>query len=132
MMESEKGAIAIHCKAGLGRAGTMSALYIMKHYGFTAAEAIGWLRVTRPGSIIGPQQHYLASMQQTMWAEGEEYRRRNPGTANAGMGDASVDKMSNQVSGLSISSQRANSSSTEKSQGDFLRSRRSPQNASRR
>ena len=66
MMESENGAIAIHCKAGLGRAGTMCALYIMKHYRFTAAEAIGWLRVCRPGTIIGPQQHYLKSMEPTI------------------------------------------------------------------
>ena len=31
----------------------------MKHYKFTAPEAIGWLRVCRPGSVIGPQQDYL-------------------------------------------------------------------------
>ena len=29
---------------------------MMKHYGFTANECIGWLRVARPGSVIGPQQ----------------------------------------------------------------------------
>jgi hypothetical protein len=31
----------------------------MKHHDFTAAESIGWLRIVRPGSIIGLQQHYL-------------------------------------------------------------------------
>lgn len=31
----------------------------MKHYKFPAAFLIGWLRVARPGSILGPQQHYL-------------------------------------------------------------------------
>lgn len=30
--------------AGLGRTGTLIACYIMKHYRFTAAEAIAWLR----------------------------------------------------------------------------------------
>lgn len=42
----------------------------MKHYGFTAAEVIGYIRVCRPGSIIGPQQQYLCSIQEQMWTEG--------------------------------------------------------------
>jgi|EP00624_Nannochloropsis_granulata_P002058 hypothetical protein len=46
----------------------------MKHYRFTAAEAIGWLRVTRPGSIIGPQQHYIQEMESVMWRQGDAYR----------------------------------------------------------
>lgn len=45
--------------AGLGRTGTLIACYIMKHYKFTHAEAIAWIRICRPGSIIGPQQHFL-------------------------------------------------------------------------
>lgn len=54
--ESQKGAIAIHCKAGLGRTGSLIALYAMKHYHFPAKAFIGWIRVARPGSILGPQQ----------------------------------------------------------------------------
>lgn len=54
------GAIAVHCKAGLGRTGCLNACYIMKHYGFTANEAIGFMRIMRPGSVCGPQQHFLA------------------------------------------------------------------------
>ena len=53
------GALAVHCKAGLGRTGVLICCYMMKHYGFTAEEAMGWIRVARPGSVLGPQQHYL-------------------------------------------------------------------------
>jgi cell division cycle 14 len=40
MAEKEKGAIAVHCKAGLGRTGSLIALYAMKHYGFPAGFAL--------------------------------------------------------------------------------------------
>ena len=45
--------------AGLGRTGTLIGLYIMKHYKFTAAETIAWIRICRPGAVIGPQQNFL-------------------------------------------------------------------------
>ena len=75
--ENEPGAIAIHCKAGLGRTGTLIGLYCMKHFGFPPAAFIGWIRIARPGSILGPQQQYLNNMDRKMLdMGGEEARRR--------------------------------------------------------
>jgi len=61
--EQEKGAIAIHCKAGLGRTGSLIAAYAMKHYRFLAPDFIGYIRLCRPGSILGPQQQFLVDKQ---------------------------------------------------------------------
>ena len=72
--EEAPGAIAVHCKAGLGRTGTCIGAYMMKHYGFTAREAIGWMRVARPGSVIGPQQQFLEAIEARMWADGQAFK----------------------------------------------------------
>uniref|UniRef100_A0A8C5SW84 protein-tyrosine-phosphatase n=1 Tax=Laticauda laticaudata TaxID=8630 RepID=A0A8C5SW84_LATLA len=74
--ENAEGAIAVHCKAGLGRTGTLIACYIMKHYRMTAAETIAWIRICRPGSVIGTQQHFLLEKQSEMWLEGDIYRSK--------------------------------------------------------
>jgi len=71
------GAIAVHCKAGLGRTGTCIGCYLIKHFRMTAAEVIGWIRLARPGSIIGPQQQYLEQMQASLWQEGDSVRVAN-------------------------------------------------------
>ena len=74
--EKEKGAVAVHCKAGLGRTGSLIALYCMKHFGFPPAAFIGFIRIARPGSILGPQQQYLLQMDDAMMKIGGEIKRR--------------------------------------------------------
>ncbi|XP_064626949.1 dual specificity protein phosphatase CDC14AB-like isoform X3 [Lineus longissimus] len=76
LSEKTDGAIAVHCKAGLGRTGTLIACYLMKHFKFTAAECVGWLRICRPGSIIGPQQHFLEEKQSWCWMQGDLQRAK--------------------------------------------------------
>lgn len=82
--ENEKGAIAVHCKAGLGRTGTNIAAYMMKHYGYSARETTAWCRVCRPGCVVGPQQQYLETIQERMWAEGRRFRCERATLANGG------------------------------------------------
>ncbi|XP_061094475.1 dual specificity protein phosphatase CDC14AB isoform X1 [Conger conger] len=75
--ESTDAALAVHCKAGLGRTGTLIGCYLMKHYHFTAAETIAWIRICRPGSVIGPQQHFLEEKQASLWMQGHVQRSKH-------------------------------------------------------
>eukprot|EP00928_Gymnodinium_smaydae_P054404 TRINITY_DN38180_c0_g1_i1.p1 TRINITY_DN38180_c0_g1~~TRINITY_DN38180_c0_g1_i1.p1 ORF type:complete len:435 (-),score=71.62 TRINITY_DN38180_c0_g1_i1:293-1597(-) len=68
--ERAVGAVAVHCKAGLGRTATLIGLFAMRHYGITAREFIAWSRLSRPGSVIGPQQQFLCDMQPEMFRLG--------------------------------------------------------------
>ena len=58
--------VLVHCKAGLGRTGTLIGCYLIFEYGFTSHEAISWIRICRPGSIVGPQQHYLINFEKSL------------------------------------------------------------------
>ena len=156
--EQAAGAIGVHCKAGLGRTGTCIGCYCMKHYKFTAAEIIGWMRICRPGSVIGPQQHFMQEMEQTLWQEGDLYRMHK-GAPNTGprppsrdidhKTDADADAkrrfaegrtlptdcLSGSMGSLALAGSRSLDSSNgrasvkEQTQGDLLRTRRQQQNA---
>ena len=47
--------IAIHCKGGLGRTGTIAAL-LLRHLGFSAEKSIELVRKSRPGAIETKEQ----------------------------------------------------------------------------
>ncbi|QSL65909.1 hypothetical protein MERGE_003046 [Pneumocystis wakefieldiae] len=51
--------VAVHCKAGLGRTGCLIGAYLIYKYSFTANEVIAYMRVMRPGMVVGSQQHWL-------------------------------------------------------------------------
>ncbi|SPO31456.1 related to CDC14 - dual specificity phosphatase [Ustilago trichophora] len=56
---AEDGVVAVHCKAGLGRTGVLIGAYLVWKHGFSAGEAIGFMRFMRPGCVVGPQQHFM-------------------------------------------------------------------------
>jgi cell division cycle 14 len=78
--------VAIHCKAGIGRtfvcflthSGTLAGCYLISRCGFSAREAIAWLRVCRPGCVIGQQQTFLVRYEEELRAaerKEEQYRQ---------------------------------------------------------
>ena len=125
VVEQTSGAVAVHCKAGLGRTGCCIGSYMMKHYRFTAEEVMGWLRIVRPGSIIGPQQNWLKETQMKMWREGEGAAslrgsaRYLGGTSLRGRDDeGSEEDVRMGIAGVRVSE------AEELTQGDFLQQRK--------
>jgi hypothetical protein len=83
--EAEPRAIAVHCKAGLGRTCTLIGLYTMKRYRFPAKALIGWCRLCRPGSILGPRRSSWSTCRRRCsgQASRSKGRRRRPARAGA-------------------------------------------------
>ncbi|XP_047656125.1 dual specificity protein phosphatase CDC14B isoform X3 [Tachysurus fulvidraco] len=106
--ENADGAIAVHCKAGLGRTGTLIACYLMKHFRLTAAEAIAWIRICRPGSVIGPQQNFVEDQQSSLWVEGDLYRQEQCEQEN-GVNKTAITGILSGVDDISINGKNKNS-----------------------
>ena len=55
--------VAIHCRAGLGRTGILICIWLIIKLNFKPAEAIAYIRIMRPGSIMGSQGFFLESIE---------------------------------------------------------------------
>ncbi|EKX52196.1 hypothetical protein GUITHDRAFT_133914 [Guillardia theta CCMP2712] len=76
LLQRVDGMVAVHCDTGLGVAAMLVATYLISFHSFTAREAISWVRIMRPGSIIGMQQLYLEEKEKVWRDAGKRMQTR--------------------------------------------------------
>jgi cell division cycle 14 len=59
VVQAASGRVAVCCRDGYGASCTLVACHLIRYHGFSAAEAIGYMRVLRPGSVYGEQHCFL-------------------------------------------------------------------------
>ena len=70
VVDAARGGVAVHSAGGHGRNGTLIALYLMRRHGFRAQEAVAWLRICRPGSVVAEQHAFLCRLEAAAAAQG--------------------------------------------------------------
>lgn len=82
------GRVLIHCRAGLGRAGTIAAR-LMVELGVPAAEAISQVRRARPGAIqTSDQERHVQACRRVAPGQDEAVSRRLASLIGGALGDA--------------------------------------------
>ena len=82
-------AVAVHCRGGSGRTGTMLAAYFIWRYNYNAEEAVKFLRTTRPWSVESQNQmEALARLHQVVGDAGA--RDETSALATLSQGDGSL------------------------------------------
>ena len=60
--QSEHGVVVVHSRCGIRATGLLLCMHLVAEVGFTATEAIAWMRMVRPGCLVGAQQHAVYEM----------------------------------------------------------------------